>query len=73
VTILISSRRLQNGWNKPVRGLENNVLLICHQIHILFLILANLSGEEPEYAPLPTGPGAAGDAKIQSDEAVNIS
>jgi hypothetical protein len=63
---------LQNGWSKSVRGLENDVLLICHRIHILLLIFANLSGEEPEYAPLPTGPGAAVDAKIRSDEAVNI-
>jgi hypothetical protein len=37
----------------------------------LLLIFSNLSGEEPEYAPLPTGPGAVADAKRPSDEAVN--
>lgn len=53
--------------------LENEVLLICHQIKILTLVFFNLSGEEPEYAPLSTGPGAAADVKPHSDEAVNIS
>lgn len=72
-TIFISSRKLQNGWSKPVRGLENKVLLIFHQIKILMLIFFNLSGDAREYAPLPTGPGAVADVKPQSDEAVNIS
>lgn len=42
-------------------------------MHTLLLIFSNFSGEEPEYAPLPTGPGAAADVKIPSDEAVSIS
>ena len=73
LTIFFSFRRLQNGWSKSVRELDKDVLLICHQTHILFLIFGNLSGEELEYAPLPSGPGAAADVKIRSDEAVNIS
>jgi len=42
-------------------------------MHNLFLTFFNRSAEEAEYAPLPTGPGAAANKKIlSSDEAVNI-
>jgi len=52
---------------------ERNKCAHLSQMQNLFLTFFNRSAEEAEYAPLPTGPGAAANQKtLSSDEAVNI-
>jgi hypothetical protein len=52
---------------------ERNKCAHLSQMQNLFLTFFNRSGEEAEYAPLPTGPGAEANKKtLSSDEAVNI-
>lgn len=52
---------------------ERNICAHLSQILNLFLTFFNRSGEEAEYAALPTGPDVAANKKaLTSDEAVNI-